>query len=99
MKNPIEQLLDENNDENIVLYFDEGPMEFEQIALIELDTGLYTLLHPVELSEDVDEDTAIVFQIFEDRGTLEAVQDEDVVDAVFDAYYILVDEAWDDGEE
>ena len=38
-RNPYEMLLDENNNENIIFYDQDGnPMEFEQIALLEIDT-------------------------------------------------------------
>ena len=50
--NPIEQILDENNIDNIVLYNEnDEPFEFEQIAIIPLEDGekqsLYAILLPV----------------------------------------------------
>ena len=47
-KSAIEKLLDENNNENIVL-FDENDnaTEFEQVALIPLEDKTYAILKPV----------------------------------------------------
>lgn len=93
-KNPIDMLMDETNSENIVLYDEDGQaVEFEQIAVIELGTALFALLHPVELTEDNDEDTAIVFLVNQDNETMDVVEDEDTIDEVFEEYYRLLREA------
>lgn len=92
-KSPIEMLLDENNDENIVL-FDENNKEneFEQIAVIPLEDKTYVLLRPVEAWEGLGEDEAVVFAIEEidDEDCLIIEEDDKVIDAVFDAYYELL---------
>ena len=96
MENALDKLLDENNDDNIILYNEENePVEFEQIALITLDGGVYVLLRPVDTLEFMADDEALVFEIeeFEDGQSLTIVDDEEVVDAVFDAYYALLEEA------
>ena len=49
IRNPIEQILDENNMENVVLYdTDNKPIEFEQVAVIPLENDelLYAILIP-----------------------------------------------------
>lgn len=98
--NQIEKLLDENNNDNIVLYDENGEaVEFEQIALIVLDGNVYPLLHPLVQEEGIDEDTGIVFQIVvadDGEEILEVVDDEDVVDAVFEEYYALLEETSND---
>ena len=89
----IEMILDENNDENIVLYNEEGEaVEFEQIALIPLNGTDFVILHPVE---DMADDEALVFAIEEVDGedALVLVEDDDVVDAVFEEYYDMLREA------
>ena len=86
----IEMILDENNDENIVLYNEEGEaVEFEQIALIPLNGTDFVSLHPVEGMAD---DEALVFAIEEVDGedALVLVEDDDVVDAVFEEYYDML---------
>ncbi len=100
--NPIEKLLDENNNENIVLYDENGnALEFEQIALIVLGGNVYPLLHPLVQEEGIDEDTGLVFQIIvtdDGEEVLEVVDDEEVVDAVFEEYYALLEQAQPDAE-
>ena len=64
--NPIEQILDENNVDNIVLYNEKDePFEFEQIAIIPLENGdkqdLYSILLPVTPLAGISEDEAVVF--------------------------------------
>ena len=92
---PIEMLLDENNDENIRLYNEENQeVEFEQIALIPIDEKTYAILRPVSGMEDIAEDEALVFVIDEidDEECLVVVEDDDLVDKVFDEYYHMLEE-------
>lgn len=99
--NPIDQILDDNNTDNIVLYNEEGEsIEFEQIALIPLDGDTFVILHPVDQLEGMNEDEALVFGIenVDGEDTLVIVEDEDVVDAVFEEYYIMLEEAGVDVE-
>lgn len=94
-KSPIEMLLDENNDENIVL-FDEknNETEFEQVAIIPVEEKVYAILKPVAPMEGLDDDQALVFGIEEidDEDCLVLEDDEEVIDVVFDAYYALLRE-------
>ena len=65
-KNPIEMLLDEDCNDNIVLFDEDGEStEFEQIAVVPLDDQLYCILRPIDMPE-LDEDEAFVFEISED---------------------------------
>lgn len=95
----IEKILDENCNDNIVLYDEEdNAVEFEQVAVIPMDDSVYVLLVPVDPMEGVGEDEAIVFVIEEDEDNeplLSIVMEDDVVDAVFAEYEKLVEE---DGE-
>lgn len=94
--NVIEKLLDENNSDNIILYNEnDEAMEFEQIASVYLGDEPFFILHPVTELEGVGEDEALVFGIVIEDGeeALEVVDDDDVVDAVFEEYYIMLEEA------
>ena len=95
----IEKILDENCNDNVVLYDEEdNAVEFEQVAVIPMNDSVYVLLVPVEPMEGVGEDEAIVFVIEEDEDNeplLSIVMEDDVVDAVFAEYEKLVAE---DGE-
>lgn len=94
-KSPIDMILDEENDENIVL-FDENnnETEFEQVAVIPMDDKTYVLLKPVELKkwEGIGEDEALVFAIEEidDEDCLILEEDQKVIDKVFDSYYDML---------
>ena len=97
--NQIEKILDENNEDNIILYDDENnAVEFEQLAVIPMDDSVYVLLAPVTPMEGVGEDEAVVFVIEEDEdgeALLSLVIEDDVIDAVFGEYEALLEE---DGE-
>ena len=94
-KSPIEMLLDENNEENIVL-FDENnkETEFEQVAIIPIEEKVYAILRPIEEMEGLEEDQALVFAVEEidDEDCLVLEDDEEIIDAVFDSYYDLLRE-------
>lgn len=99
--NPIEQILDENNIENIVLYNEnDEPYEFEQIALIPLDhdgkQDLYAILVPVTPLAGIEEDEALVFEIIERENVIRVCDNEQIVDQVMTEYEKLLEEG---GEE
>ncbi len=100
---PIDMLLDENNTENIKLYNEENEeIEFEQIALVPIDNKTYAILRPVVEMDGIAEDEALVFVIDEidDEDCLVIVEDDNVVDKVFEEYYkMLKEEGVDVGEE
>lgn len=93
-KNPIEQILDEKNTDNIVL-FDENqkPIEFEQVALIPLDrtNTLYAILIPVTPMQGVGEGEGVLFAIDEAKGDVEIVHDDQIIDEVLEIYKALID--------
>ena len=87
-------ILDEDCDENIVLFDEDGEStEFEQIAVIPLDDQLYCILRPIDMP-DLEEDEAFVFAISSDdeEGSLDLVEDDDIVEEVFQLYYTLLDD-------
>ena len=93
--NPIDMILDENNTDPIVLYNENNdPVQFEQIALIPWVDDTYVILKPVEAIEGIADDEAIVFQITELDGedVLVVVEDDAIIDIVFDEYYALLKE-------
>ena len=100
MADIIDMLYDEENEENIVLYDETGKaVEFEQIALIPLEERSYVILKPLDCAAaGIGEDEAVVFEILETDGEtqLTVVQDDDVIDAVFQVYERLLDEMDDE---
>ena len=94
--NPVDMLLDENNTDNIVLYNEENEaVEFEQIAVIPVGLQTYVILKPVTPIEEMGEDEALVFVIADSEGEdcLLVETDDAIIDAVFEEYYKLLDEA------
>ena len=96
---PIKQILDENNTENIVLYdAQEKPIEFEQIAVIPLEktNKLYAILIPVTPMQGVNEGEGVLFEIDEEANDLSIVRDEAVIDEVLAVYEKLIQEGEDE---
>lgn len=98
IKNPIDSLFDEDDNDPIVMYNEKGEkVEFEQIALIPIEENIYAILKPTEVMEGIGEDEALVFEIVEneedeDEDYLNLVSDIDIIDKVFDVYNKLMDE-------
>ena len=95
--NPIDQILDENNIDNIVLYNEKDePFEFEQIAIIPLEEDgnqdLYAILLPVTPLAGISEDEAVVFEINEKENVIRVCEDESIIDRVLTEYEKLLDE-------
>ena len=92
---PIEQILDENNRDNIILYDEAGnPVEFLQSAVIPLEEKIYMILKPVE-DERIAVDEALVFVINEYEGeeVIDLVEDDEIIDRVFNEYTELLHQA------
>ena len=99
VKNPIEQILDEKNMDNIVLYDAENkPIEFEQVAVIPLErTGmLYAILIPVTPMQGVEEGEGVLFVIDELKGSIDIERDDAIIDEVLTIYKTLIDEGDED---
>lgn len=94
-RSPIELILDEEYDGNIVLYNEnDEEIEFEQIAVVTLDGNVYAILKPVD-DDMLADDEALVFCIEEidDEDVLSIVEDDAIVDEVFEEYYNMLREA------
>lgn len=99
--NPIEQILDEENLDNIVLYNEKDePFEFEQIAIIPLDNekggqDIYAILLPVTPLAGIEQDEAVVFEVNQEKDLIRACEDEKVVDKVLSEYERILSESED----
>ncbi len=92
-KDPIRQLLDDTDYDNVVLYNTQGkPIEFEQVARIELDDyeEIFVILIPVTKVPDVEEGEGVVYCLDAEQGSLDVVEDQDVIDKVLEAYIKLI---------
>lgn len=98
VKNPIDSLFDEDDNSPIVLFNEKGEkISFEQIAVIPLEERVFAILKPIEKTEGVGEDEALVFEVVEpedeeDEEYLNLVSDIDIIDKVFEVYNQLMDE-------
>lgn len=99
-KNAVEQILNEEDNSNVVLYDDNNnPIEFEQVALIPLESTdkLYAILIPVTPMQGVNEGEGVCFEIDEDKMDVNIVNDEDIIDEVLTVYQSLIGEG--EGED
>lgn len=89
-------LMENQNDDLITLRTATGEeISFIEIAGIAYNGNFYAVLQPVELFEGMNDDEALVFKVTrnpngEDSFTVEL--DDDIIDAVFESYYKLLDE-------
>lgn len=101
VKDPINQILEENNLENIIMFDDENkPIEFEQVAVIPLDNDdlLYAILIPITPMQGVNAGEGVVFAIDEAKHDIQVVNDENKIDEVLSVYQKLIEES-DNSEE
>jgi len=95
-KSVFDKLLDPNDESNIILYDEkEEEVEFEQIAIIPVKEEVYAILKPVKKLDGLEDDQALVFSLEEtEEGEelLNVVEDDDIIDIVFDEYDKLFDE-------
>ena len=86
-KDPMKQILDEKNDENVILYDDNNnPVEFEQVAVINCEDKLYAILIPVKPLDGVNEGEGVLFLLDEAKGDLSVVNNETTIDKVLEIY-------------
>ena len=91
----IGRLLDENDEDPVTLYDEnDKETEFEQVAIIPIDEKIYVILKPITKIEGVADDEALVFVIDEidDEDMLVLVDDDKIINEVFDVYYKLLEE-------
>lgn len=94
-KTQIEKLFDEDDDSNLILYDENNnPTEFQQIAVIPKNNKIYAILKPLSKKFNIADDEALVFVIEEvdDEDYLIIVEDEKIIDSIFDEYYELLKE-------
>ncbi|MDK2991264.1 MAG: hypothetical protein PWP48_497 [Clostridiales bacterium] len=91
------------DEENIVTLIDEddNEVQFEHILTLEIDDKEYVLLSPLEPMEDLDQDEAIVLRIEQDENGEDiyvSIDDEDEMQAVYDAYMEIISDEEDEDE-
>ena len=85
------------DDDIVTLVLENGEeIDFVEIAGIAHNGNFYAILQPVELIEGMTEDEALVFRVTRDdngEDKFEIALDDEIIDAVFEKYNLLLDEA------
>lgn len=92
----------EDNEEVITLSSADGEeVDFEEIAGICLNDKFYAILQPVELIDGMEADEALVFEVTEteDGDKFDLVLEDEIIDAVFEEYNRLLDQAESENAE
>ncbi len=90
-------MFEEDNDDIVTLLSANGEeIDFVEIAGIAYQGNFYAILQPVELLDGMEDDEALVFEV--QRGAdgedkFNIVLDDEIIDAVFEEYNRLLDEA------
>lgn len=89
---------EELDDELIELIDDDGNIvKFKLLDVTEYKNEKYTLLLPAEENDEVEEDEVLIFRLNEKEQRLETIEDDKLLQEVFDFYRQEVEE--DGGEE
>ena len=75
-------------DDGIIELIDEEEniVRFRLLDVTEYKGEKYTLLLAAEPNEDIAEDEVVIFRLNEEAQTLEPIEDEDLLQEVFDFY-------------
>ena len=78
----------EELDDGIIELIDEedNVVKFRLLDVTEYKGEKYTLLLAAEPNDDIAEDEVVIFRLNEDEETLEPIEDEELLQEVFDFY-------------
>ena len=91
----------ETEEEGIIELIDEEDniVKFKLLDVTEYKGQKYTLLLAAEPNDDVAEDEVVIFRFNEEEETLDPIEDEELLQEVFDFYQNEAEEEETDGEE
>lgn len=91
----------ETEEEGIIELIDEedNVVKFKLLDVTEYKGQKYTLLLAAEPNDDVAEDEVVIFRFNEEEETLDPIEDEELLQEVFDFYQNEAEEEETDGEE
>lgn len=88
-----DELLEDNDEELIELVDEEGNViNFRLLDVTEYKGEKYTLLLAAEPNEEIAEDEVVIFRYNEAEQTLDPIEDENLLQEVFDFYQSEADE-------
>ena len=98
---------DQNNmdedDDIITLYNEERDVDedFYHLATLDVDDKWFVVLKPVEKLPDIEEDEVLIYEVQEgdDGDIFVAIEDEDLLQKVFDEFMKEMDALDDETEE
>ena len=98
---------DQNNmdedDDIITLYNEERDVDedFYHLATLDVDDKWFVVLKPVEKLPDIEEDEVLIYEVQEgdDGDIFVAIEDEDLLQKVFDEFMKEVDKLDEEEEE
>jgi uncharacterized protein YrzB (UPF0473 family) len=83
----------EEEDEIIELVDDDGKViNFKLLDVTEYKGEKYTLLLAAEPNEEIAEDEVVIFRLNEKEETLDPIEDENLLQEIFDFYQAETDE-------
>ncbi len=93
----------QNDEDDIITLMtaDGEEVDFVEVAGIAYRGNFYAILQPVELLDGMEEDEALVFKVSrgqDGQDKFEIELDDTIIDAVFEEYNKLLDEAEGNGE-
>ena len=87
------EILNEEESEIIELIDDDGKViKFKLLDVTEYKGEKYTLLLAAEPSDEIAEDEVVIFRLNEKEETLEPIEDEALLEEVFEFYQSEIDE-------
>ena len=87
------EILNEEEEELIELIDDDGKtIKFKLLDVTEYKGVKYTLLLAAEPNEEIAEDEVVIFRLNEKEEILEPIEDEALLEEVFEFYQSEVDE-------
>lgn len=95
-------MAEETNQNDVVYISDSKGKEvpFEVVKVIEFEGDDYAILHPLEKFESLQEDSCVIFLMKDaenDSVDLIPIEDENVLDSVYDLYVEWATSESDDG--
>ena len=93
--NPIEALLDPDNNDPIIMFQGDKEILLDQVAVIPMDDCIYAMLYPLGEEDDFEQEREpLVFEIVDegDKAVLNLVKDRDIIECVFIEYDRIADE-------
>jgi len=97
----IDHMQNDEDDVITLMTADGEEVDFVEVAGIAYRGNFYAILQPVELLDGMEEDEALVFKVSrgqDGQDKFEIELDDTIIDAVFEEYNKLLDEAEGNGQ-